>query len=73
MQIYQSGSNRSAINSVRTSLGHLMGPYGYVNYIDPAMPDWQRAYYAGNFTRLRSIARRYDPDGVLRFAQNVNA
>ena len=74
VQIYQGGgSDRSAINAVRTSLGHLMGPYGYVNYIDPAMPDWPRAYYAGNLARLRSIAKLHDPDRVFGFAQNVNA
>ncbi|MBE7188640.1 FAD-binding oxidoreductase [Jatrophihabitans endophyticus] len=73
VQIYQGGSDRSAIDAVRTSLGHLMGPYGYVNYIDPAMPDWPRAYYAGNLTRLRSVAKKYDPHRVFDFAQNVNA
>lgn len=72
VQIYQSGSDPSAIDSVRASLGNLLGPYGYVNYIDATMPNWAEAYYAGNLPRLRSIAQRYDPDRVFRFAQSVN-
>lgn len=44
---------------------------GYVNYIDPEMPDWRRAYYGDNHPRLHHVARRYDPDRVLAFPQAV--
>lgn len=45
---------------------------GYVNYIDPALPDWAQAYYGPNLTRLRSIAHDYDPDKVFDFAQGLS-
>jgi FAD/FMN-containing dehydrogenase len=49
-----------------------LGPHtGYVNYIDPDMPDWQTAYYGRNLPRLRRTARRYDPDRVLAFPQGL--
>jgi FAD/FMN-containing dehydrogenase len=62
---------RRAIGDVRDRLGDLLGPHGYVNYIDPDLPDWASAYYGGNLDRLRRVAHRYDPDLVFRFAQGL--
>jgi FAD/FMN-containing dehydrogenase len=59
---------RAIVADLRDGLGHGTG---YVNYIDPEMPDWRRAYYGPNLPRLRRVARRYDPDRVLAFPQGL--
>jgi FAD/FMN-containing dehydrogenase len=59
------------VGEVRDKLGAIVGDTGYVNYIDPAMPDWAKAYYGDNLPRLQSIAKSYDPDGVFAFAQAI--
>ncbi|RAS68805.1 secreted protein [Lentzea atacamensis] len=60
---------RRVVAAVRDGLG--AGTTGYVNYIDPEMPDWPTAYYGRNLARLRRVARRYDPDRVLAFPQGL--
>jgi FAD/FMN-containing dehydrogenase len=59
------------VSEVRDSLGALVGQTGYVNYIDPAMPNWATAYYGDNLPRLQDIAKRYDPDKVFAFPQGI--
>jgi FAD/FMN-containing dehydrogenase len=43
----------------------------YQNFIDRSQPDWQKAYYGGNFSRLTEIKRRYDRTNVFRFQQSI--
>ncbi|MFI9456883.1 FAD-binding oxidoreductase [Amycolatopsis sp. NPDC052450] len=62
---------RRSIGLVRDELGREYGRAGYVNYIDPEMPDWAKAYYGDSLPRLRRVARKYDPDGLFAFTQGL--
>ena len=41
----------------------------YVNYADPGLAGWGRAYWGANLARLQEVARRYDPEGLLATGQ----
>lgn len=43
----------------------------YVNYPDPDLPAWARAYHGGNLERLIEIKAKYDPTGLFRSPQAI--
>jgi FAD/FMN-containing dehydrogenase len=59
------------VGEIRDGLGALVGNTGYVNYIDPAMPNWAEAYYGENLPRLKGIVKHFDPDAVFAFPQGI--
>ncbi len=63
----------SSVAEMRDQLTGIVGDGGYVNYIDASMPNWAQAYYGDNLTRLRQVARRYDPDRLFTFPQAITA
>jgi FAD/FMN-containing dehydrogenase len=61
------------VNDVVAGLATAGAIGAYVNYIDPALPDWMNAYYGDNAARLKKIAQTYDPNNAFHFAQSVQA
>jgi len=43
----------------------------YVNYIDPELKGWQRAYYGSNYDRLVRVKAAYDPDCLFKMPQGI--
>ncbi|MFF7451861.1 MULTISPECIES: FAD-binding protein [unclassified Streptomyces] len=43
----------------------------YQNFIDPALKDWKRSYYAENYPRLAATKALYDPYGLFTYAQSI--
>lgn len=49
---------------------HVTGG-AYLNYTDPELERWQRAYYGANYTRLVAVKHRVDPHHFFTFPQAV--
>src|ERR1051326_2603783 len=43
----------------------------YVNFPDPSLADWRRAYYGENLERLEEIKKKVDPERLFDFPQAI--
>jgi FAD/FMN-containing dehydrogenase len=59
------------VRDCRTALRPWLGDAAYVNYADPAITDFGRAYWGDNYARLREVKRAVDPAGLFTFPQAV--
>ena len=61
---------QSAIAALRTAAPEAGA---YVNECDYFHPDWQKAFWGPNYTRLTEVKRRYDPDGLFTVHHGVGS
>ena len=75
---WANGAASAGISNQYTWLGkywssmraHASGQ-AYQNYVDPALPNWQQAYYGANLARLQAVKQKYDPTRLFTFPQAV--
>jgi FAD binding domain-containing protein/berberine-like enzyme len=59
------------ITSYYNSLHPHADGEAYQNYIDPALKDWQKAYYGNNYNRLQEVKTKYDKGKLFDFPQAI--
>ncbi len=65
------GTGTRWVGNFRQAMQPYVSGAAYVNYIDPALPNWSRAYYGSNYKRLQSVKKAVDPKNVFRFPQSI--
>ncbi|MEU6994428.1 FAD-dependent oxidoreductase [Streptomyces sp. NPDC046465] len=51
----------------------LSNGHSYLNFPDERLTDWREAYYGGNYDRLVSVKRSYDPSNFFNHPQSVGS
>ncbi len=71
IQYYGVGASAGWIDQAWTKLRPHVSGRAYQNYMDPALPHWQDAYYAQNRTRLQSVRAQVDPHHYFNFPRAI--
>jgi FAD/FMN-containing dehydrogenase len=70
----KAAASRSGVTHAMTALRAVAPGMGtYLNEPDYFQADWQASFWGANYSRLLSIKRRYDPDGVLTVHHGVGS
>jgi FAD/FMN-containing dehydrogenase len=64
-------ANLEWLSRLASDIAPYVSRQAYQNFIDSTLEDWQQAYYAENFERLKRVKAKYDPDDVFRFRQGI--
>jgi hypothetical protein len=64
-------ANLAWLHALHADAGDFAPDASYVNFTDPDLDDWRRAYHGPNADRLAEVKRRYDPDRFFTFPQAV--
>jgi Berberine and berberine like len=67
------GGRRCGRTAIFAVAAHDGDGEGMVNFIDPRLPDWRRAYYRDNYDRLTQIKHHYDPHDFFHFPQSIGS
>lgn len=63
--------NRSWVRALADAVRPALGHGSYLNYADPGLAGWRRAYWGANVGRLEQVKRAVDPDRVFAGKQVV--
>lgn len=64
-------TNLTYVGDFYEAIGPFVTDEAYQNFIDPALPSWQTAYYGQNLPRLIQAKHDWDPDNAFTFAQAI--
>lgn len=59
------------LNTTFTTVEAAGNHESYQNFMDPALPNWQQAYYGRNYPVLQAVKASYDPYRYFTFAQSI--
>ncbi|MFC8667587.1 FAD-binding oxidoreductase [Streptomyces sp. NPDC057199] len=72
---WRPGTSGTTSNTWLTQAHTAMRPYAsgaaYQNYTDPTLKNWRQAYYGEAAPRLKTLKRKYDPQGFFKFPQSL--
>jgi hypothetical protein len=72
MQYLANGNDLGWLRDTHRTMEPHVGGTAYVNYIDPELKDWSRAYYGDNRDRLAKVKASYDPQRLFHFPQAIS-